>query len=58
MKPSISKNSQKKMDWRCGSSDTMCTLQVQITEFNPQSHQKNTPKNKKQNKKPDSSQAW
>jgi hypothetical protein len=33
-------NSQTKMNWRCGSSSGTPALQVQSTEFKPQSHQK------------------
>jgi hypothetical protein len=33
-------NSQRKIDWRCGSNGRVNTLQVQSPEFKPQSHQK------------------
>jgi hypothetical protein len=44
-------NNQRKMDWRCGSSNRIPALHVQSTEFKPQSHQKKKKgKKEKQNK--------
>jgi hypothetical protein len=33
-------NNHSKMDWKCGSSSKAPALQMQIPEFEPQSHQK------------------
>jgi hypothetical protein len=46
----ISKNSQSKMDWRCGLSSRVPALKVQNPTLKSQSHQKQKKKKKKERK--------